>query len=178
MTRHELSIRSRRAASPRDTSHELAVICAVPCRTTPADGDVLRRRGMRRGRPDTADRGGRLWSDPGPRDWGWSVTRQNRNLTQTADPYDTFVRFERCRLVFVPSLAKHIRFASTNPSGCSAVVAHVLWEPLGPVRRRVGVPERGGPSGEGTDYCAVREHESEAEAPALGSCQSGRFSWM
>ena len=38
------------------------------------------------------------------------------------------VRFERCRLVFGASLPKHMRFASTNRPGCSAVVAHVLWE--------------------------------------------------
>jgi hypothetical protein len=38
------------------------------------------------------------------------------------------LRFERCRLVFGTSLTKHMRFAGTKPSGCGAVVAHVLWE--------------------------------------------------
>jgi hypothetical protein len=61
-------------------------------------------------------------------------------------------------LPFRASLAKHVRLVSTNPSGCSAVAAHVLWEPQGPMRRRVGSPEHDRPSGEGTDYCAVREH--------------------
>ena len=37
------------------------------------------------------------------------------------------------------------------------MVAHVLWEPQGPMRGRVRGPEREPPSGEGTDDCAVRE---------------------
>ena len=65
---------------------------------------------------------------------------------------------ERCRLGFEASPAKHMRFASTNSLGCSAVVAHVLWEPLEPMRPRVGSPEHERLSGEGTDYCAVRAH--------------------
>jgi hypothetical protein len=76
--------------------------------------------------------------------------------------------FERCRLVFRASLAKHMRFVSTNPSGCSAVVAHVLWEPLGPMRPRVDDPEHERPSGVGTDYCAVREHETGGSWPFIG----------
>ena len=35
---------------------------------------------------------------------------------------------------------KHMRFAGTNPSGCSAAVAHVLSDPPGPVRRWAGGP--------------------------------------
>ena len=44
-------------------------------------------------------------------------------------------------------------------SGCSAAVAHMLWEPFGPERRWLRRPERGGQSGEGLDYCAVRKRE-------------------
>jgi len=51
-----------------------------------------------------------------------------------------------------------MRFVSTDPSGCGATVAHVLWEPHGGLRRTLGHPEHHGPSGEGTEYCAVREH--------------------
>jgi hypothetical protein len=35
--------------------------------------------------------------------------------------------------------------------------AHMLWEPFGPERRRLLGLERGGPSGEGVDYRAIRE---------------------
>ena len=48
------------------------------------------------------------------------------------------------------------------------MVAHVLWEPLGPMRRRVGGPEHETPSGVGTDYCAVREHLREAAPEVSG----------
>ena len=75
-------------------------------------------------------------------------------------------------------LPSNMRYPRLNPSGCSAAAAHVLWEPLGRERCRVGGSEHDVPSAEGTDYCAVREHESEAGAPALGSVQSGRFSRM
>jgi hypothetical protein len=45
----------------------------------------------------------------------------------------------------------------------------VLWEPLGPMRRRVVGPEHETPSGEGADYCAVREHEARLiRSPATG----------
>ena len=36
----------------------------------------------------------------------------------------------------------------------------MLWEPFRLERRRLRPPERDGPSGEGTDYCAVREHDN------------------
>ena len=49
------------------------------------------------------------------------------------------------------------------------MVAHVLWEPLGPMRGRVGDPEHDRPSGEGTDYCAVREIEPVGDADRVAS---------
>jgi hypothetical protein len=61
------------------------------------------------------------------------------------------LRFERCKLVFWASLAKHMRLASTDPSGCGATVAHVLWEPQGGLRRTLARPKHGGPSGDDSD---------------------------
>ena len=48
-----------------------------------------------------------------------------------------------------------MRFAGTDPSGCGATVAHVLWEPQGGVRGRVGGPEHEDLSAEATDYRVV-----------------------
>jgi len=53
-----------------------------------------------------------------------------------------------------------MRFLSANRPGCGAVVAHVLWEPLGPERPRVAGSEHEPPSGVGAEYRAVREHGS------------------
>ena len=66
---------------------------------------------------------------------------------------------ELCRLVHqgVAHALHGIRKHEAT-SGCSAAAAHLLWEPQGRERRRVGVPEHDRSSGEGADYCAVREH--------------------
>ena len=39
----------------------------------------------------------------------------------------------------------------------------MLWEPTRGLRRRLRGPEHDGPSGEGLDYCAVRERGSSPE---------------
>ena len=60
-----------------------------------------------------------------------SVARQETKGTQARQPRrHPAVRALQAALQAAsrPSLAKHMRFASTNPSGCSAAVAHVLWE--------------------------------------------------
>ena len=102
-----------------------------------------------------------------------SGQRAHRPWRGMAERRASIVRYERCRLVFEASFPKHMRFVSTNRPGCSAVAAHVLWEPQGPMRGRVGGPEHETPSAVGTDYCAVREHDFEAGAPAVGSVKSG-----
>ena len=48
---------------------------------------------------------------------------------------------ERCTLVRQGSADGLMGFVSTDPSGCSAAAAHVLWEPLGPMRRTAEAPE-------------------------------------
>ena len=45
-------------------------------------------------------------------------------------------------------------------SGCSAAVAHMLWEPLRLERRRLRGSTHDRQSGEGLYQCAVREHDS------------------
>ena len=50
-------------------------------------------------------------------------------------------------------------------SGCSAAVAHMSWEPFGLERRRLRHPKRGGRSGAGLDYCAVRERGPDLRDP-------------
>jgi hypothetical protein len=42
----------------------------------------------------------------------------------------------------------------------------MLWEPLSRLRCWLALPKRGGPSGEGTDYRAVREHGTQMHACA------------
>ena len=41
----------------------------------------------------------------------------------------------------------------------------MLWEPFGLERRRLRVTEREWLSGEGVDYCAVRQHDITAASP-------------
>ena len=41
-------------------------------------------------------------------------------------------------------------------SGCSAVVAHLLWEPFAPERCRLSILKRGVDERKAVDYCAVR----------------------
>jgi hypothetical protein len=50
---------------------------------------------------------------------------------------------ERCRLGSAVGIRSYVRFTRTNPSGCSAVVAHLLWEPFPRERCRLRAPKRG-----------------------------------
>jgi hypothetical protein len=50
-----------------------------------------------------------------------------------------------------------VRFARTNPSGCSAVVAHLPWEPFVPERCRIGALKRDLSERRRVDYCAFRD---------------------
>ena len=67
------------------------------------------------------------------------------------------VRFERCSL---SRAALCTLVHARTSSGCSAAVAHMLWEPTRGLRRRLRGSERDVPSGEGLDYCAVRERNA------------------
>ena len=49
---------------------------------------------------------------------------------------------ERCRLGSAFGIRNYVPFARTNPSGCSAVVAHLLWEPFVLERCRLGPLKR------------------------------------
>ena len=82
---------------------------------------------------ERAARSLRSWQACGPRSRRCEPlgTRVDRRRP-IGKPSHGILRFERCRLVFWASLPKYMCFASTNRPGCSAVVAHVLWEPAGP----------------------------------------------
>ena len=49
---------------------------------------------------------------------------------------------------------------SAGTSGCSAVVAHLLWEPFVPERCRLGALKRESGERKRVDYCAFRSSES------------------
>ena len=67
------------------------------------------------------------------------------------------VRFERCSPVGVAIDPLCVPWSRTDSSGCSAEVAHMLWEPTRGLRRRSRSAAHDGSSGEGLDYCAVRQ---------------------
>ena len=49
-----------------------------------------------------------------------------------------------------------MRFGRTNLSGCSAVVAHLLWEPFVPERCTLGAFKREIAERKTVDYCGFR----------------------
>ena len=62
------------------------------------------------------------------------------------------VGLRRCRRVFVVVAHEAHALLSAEPVGVWRNGAHVLWEPPGPMRCRVGPSKHGPPSGVGTDY--------------------------
>ena len=75
---------------------------------------------------------------------------------------------ERCRLGSAVGIRGYVRFARTNQSGCSAVVAHLLWEPFVPERCRPGAFEHELGERKRVDYCAFRRPPRVETTDAAG----------
>jgi hypothetical protein len=72
-----------------------------------------------------------------------------------------------------------VRFSRTNPSGCSAVVAHLLWEPFVPERCRPCAFEHGSCEREPVEYCAVQaDLEGALTSPLTAAVRSVSLQWV
>ena len=80
---------------------------------------------------------------------------------------------ERCRLGSAGGIRSYVRFARTNPSGCSAVEAHLLWEPFVPERCRLCASQHEIGERKTLDYCAFRSLDPGRAATHDGAATSG-----
>ena len=137
MTERRLSTTSRSVPRPWRV-RTLAPAAPAPSRL-PGQGRAAFDRAMgslrRAPTPTRTDRTTRPSPRP-PRTGGWRSARRS-------EPGLVVVRFERCRPFGVAIEARCVPYPRTNSSGCSAEVAHMLWEPFRLERRRLRGHERG-----------------------------------